>query len=560
MKNLFRLFSVIFSLFAIVSCGGEESSVSDGTDSAEQNVDVSIRAITPEFAEQIGAIYFSITDRYGNEIFHQSIRKEDLTNQTELKGIKDVTNATLSVSVFARDSEGNNEQSPRWMGKVRGLNFEKGTTTEVDVMLYSSDVSNVESTMTQSLSTPRFGHTATLLADGRVLIAGGFTSCGSNGKCQTTDSVEIIDVESGEIQPLTNMTESRAMHTAVALEDGSVIFIGGVKGLNSYLQTADEIFDNFPALPYSFSQSSAITTIEHYMPPYPKSNMVKNNLGVPVSNIARTLTTPSPIPFATFQSVLAEKISSSETVVFLVGGLDSEGKPSGKSYKFSLILNDSGEVSVSNVTELSESSEPMLLPALAAKKDSSGQILGVLALGGRPNDSEYSASFISESGSEDKGKDAGYNLLFTNHIALNNALYVFSGLKNEEGSTKEVNKIFKWNLDDDSLTVSKDLIQPGDKAITFAEVVYDEKNGRFIAIGGTNASDYYQAVNASTLEWYQKSPSHKMSDSRIMSKAVIIPVEKSSTENPLIFITGGINSLDGTGSGSANGKVKVNNL
>ena len=74
------------------------------------------------------------------------------------------------------------------------------------------------------MSTGRAQHTATLLGDGRVLLAG------SRGKIETT---EIYDPATGEWSTAGSMTEWRALHSAQVLADGRVLVAGGIGDLDS---------------------------------------------------------------------------------------------------------------------------------------------------------------------------------------------------------------------------------------------------------------------------------------------------------------------------------------
>jgi len=65
-------------------------------------------------------------------------------------------------------------------------------------------------------------HTATLLQDGRVLVAGGGT-----GREQVTDTAEIYDPGSRTFSQVGKMLKPRYKHTAVLLGDGTVLVAGG---------------------------------------------------------------------------------------------------------------------------------------------------------------------------------------------------------------------------------------------------------------------------------------------------------------------------------------------
>jgi hypothetical protein len=88
-----------------------------------------------------------------------------------------------------------------------------------------------------SMARPRQEHTATLLPDGRVLIAGGWAG-GEAGIA----SAEIYDPESGTFSPGGLMGSPRRDHAAVALADGRVLITGGRDKPRQVRQTA-EIYD-----------------------------------------------------------------------------------------------------------------------------------------------------------------------------------------------------------------------------------------------------------------------------------------------------------------------------
>ncbi len=113
---------------------------------------------------------------------------------------------------------------------------------------------------TGDTATARFSHTATLLLNGKVLIAGGMEQNGV-----WLDSAELYDPARGRFIPVGKMSARRAGATATLLPNGKVLIAGGTDGSGKNLASA-EIYDpdtnTFSATGnLSFPRGHAIATL-----------------------------------------------------------------------------------------------------------------------------------------------------------------------------------------------------------------------------------------------------------------------------------------------------------
>ena len=77
------------------------------------------------------------------------------------------------------------------------------------------------------MSSRRAGHSATLLAGGKVLLAGGSAQREGQGPTDVLATAEIYDAKTSSFLPAPSMGARRVAHTATLLPDGRVYVVGG---------------------------------------------------------------------------------------------------------------------------------------------------------------------------------------------------------------------------------------------------------------------------------------------------------------------------------------------
>ena len=117
------------------------------------------------------------------------------------------------------------------------------------------DPSTAIFSMTANMGMPRAGHTATLLPDGKVLIVGGFSSVTGGGYDGGTDTAELYDPDTETFTRIGRMTAARSWHSATLLNNGEVLIAGG--GFPFPPLATAELYDPSTG---AFSRTGSMTT------------------------------------------------------------------------------------------------------------------------------------------------------------------------------------------------------------------------------------------------------------------------------------------------------------
>ncbi len=447
-----------------------------------------------------------IYNKSGAKLDAKSFTKAELETSLSIE-IKEITESTVVFKGYTKDDQNN----PKWSGKATNVNFESGKTTELDVVMYAESGA---SCLPTRLSTPRFGHTMTYLGDGRAVVIGGFIQCSDN-ICPATDSIEIIDLESGTVisDGIERLQRERGNHKAQLLPDGRILIAGGVGKMETRTLTAS----NYPQLP--FKMSNAVSTIEIYTPPKRIAKNWENKAGMLSDDKIETVITDISIPV--YSNTLYNETLES---FFMVGGYTTSlvATP----YAYTEQSGDTFSAKTGIDTTVNGATFMPLLISSSAK---------VLSIGGRPKTVAEHASLIDKS-SAAAWKGANFPNFYMalgattetgNPVVFGNAIY--------DGSSISTDK----NLY--ILDIAKDSFKtlPMKEAAVFGKVLYIPAKREIAVIGGSAAIDELTAHNQIQIyssETLASTESSYLETTRMLLDAV-------NYEN-YIVVTGGTDKLE----------------
>jgi Galactose oxidase, central domain len=193
-------------------------------------------------------------------------------------------------------------------------------------------------TPTASMTTARNGHTATLLPNGLVLIAGGQEYSGA-----ALASAELYDPATGSFKLTGSMHAARTMHTATLLLDGRVLIAGGGKTIPSPAPEAPSIM--------GLACCEPVTSAELYDPATGTFTVAGNMTVSRFPSMTATLLMDGRVLFAGGHAVLAdgsmgEALASAELYDPASGTFRATGSMTVARYGHSATLLQNGQVLV----------------------------------------------------------------------------------------------------------------------------------------------------------------------------------------------------------------------
>lgn len=114
-----------------------------------------------------------------------------------------------------------------------------------------------------TMTVPRSMHSATLLSDGRVLVAGGAKPRVRTNDVGSSNSAELYDPVADTWEPTEPMVDERTSHQAVLLADGRVLAVGGAAVVGHYEVAPTAFCEIFDPATGKWSATGSLTVPRH---------------------------------------------------------------------------------------------------------------------------------------------------------------------------------------------------------------------------------------------------------------------------------------------------------
>lgn len=181
---------------------------------------------------------------------------------------------------------------------------------------------------TGSMGVARGSHRSVVLTNGKVLVTGGFNT----GATVWLDTVEVYDPVAGSFSSTGSMAAVRSSHAAILLPNGKVLVLGGLNGPSSPIATA-EIYDPGTGM---FSATGSMAVARGFTTATLLGNgkvLVAGGFDGSLVQESAELYDPASGTFAPTGSMTSARSSHTATLlangkVLVAGGNDSGGVPS----------------------------------------------------------------------------------------------------------------------------------------------------------------------------------------------------------------------------------------
>jgi len=204
-----------------------------------------VLAVMPPTAEE----YNDQSVEVGRTYYYEAITYDDVPNYAESARLA----ATPGSLVQGRVSHTQTALANGRLLLAGGIGYNSGPLDTAEI--FDPQTTGFRQVIDE-MSVERFGHTATRLLDGMVLLVGGYRA----GFAQVLDSAEVFDPATETFRRLDSRLEhGRAVHTATLLPDGRVLLAGGTDGVDA--MNSLEVYDPDTR---QFTEADSVLVRERY--------------------------------------------------------------------------------------------------------------------------------------------------------------------------------------------------------------------------------------------------------------------------------------------------------